>query len=81
LSFTHAVHVIKRKIPQAAAVPPERLSARREPLLDEIARGRCASGRGRFNPGGVRRKMSNFNVQHRGQLFHQHHLPTPVLRI
>jgi hypothetical protein len=27
LSFTHAVRVIKRKMPQAAAVPPERLMA------------------------------------------------------
>jgi len=28
LAFTHAVRVIKRKMPQAAAIPPERLTAR-----------------------------------------------------
>lgn len=29
---------------------------------------------------GVKRKMSNFNVRHRGQPLHQHHQPTPTLR-
>ena len=50
LSFTHAVRVIKRKLPQAAAVPTERLAAWREAMLDEIAAGRSVSSRGRFNP-------------------------------
>ena len=36
---------------------------------------------GRFNLRGVKRKMSNFNVRHRGQPLHQRHQPTPVLRI
>jgi hypothetical protein len=53
----------------------------RDALLDEIARGRCVSSRGRFNPRSVKRKMSNFNVRHRGELLHQKHQPTPVLRI
>ncbi|AER56379.1 hypothetical protein DSC_08645 [Pseudoxanthomonas spadix BD-a59] len=39
------------------------------------------SSRGRFNPRGVKRKMSNFHVRHRGELLHQRHQPTPVLRI
>jgi hypothetical protein len=30
---------------------------------------------------GVKRKMSNFNVRHRGEKLHQRHLPTPALRI
>ena len=47
----------------------------------EIARGRCVSSRGRFNPRGVKRKMRNFKVRHRGELLHQQHQPTPVLRI
>ncbi len=81
LSFIHAVRVIKRKMPQAAAVPPERLAAWRDALLSEIASGRCVSSRGRFNPRGVKRKMSNFHVRHRGELLHQRHQPTPVLRI
>ena len=81
LSFTHAVRVIKRKMPQAAAVPPERLPAWRDALLEEIARGRCVRSRGRFNPRGVRRKMSSFTVFHRGELLHQRHNPIPKIRI
>jgi hypothetical protein len=57
------------------------LPAWRDALLEQIARGRCVSSRGRFNPRGVKRKMSNFNVRHRGELLHQKHQPTPVLRI
>ena len=50
-------------------------------MLAEIARGRCVSSRGRLNPRGVKRKMSNFNVRHRGEPLHQMHQPNPVLRI
>jgi hypothetical protein len=53
----------------------------RDALLHEIARARCVSSRGRFNPRGVKRKMSNFNVRHRGELLHQRHQPMPALRI
>jgi hypothetical protein len=53
----------------------------RDALLDEIARGRCVSSRCRFNPRGVKRKMSNFNVRHRGEPLHLQHQPTPILRI
>jgi hypothetical protein len=58
-----------------------RLAAWRDALLDEIARARCPSSRGRFNPRGVKRKMSNFNVRHRGERLQQPQQPTPVLRI
>ena len=57
LSFMHAVRVIKRKMPQAAA------------------------SRGRSNPRGVERKLSPFNVRHRGEPLRQDPQPTPVLRI
>jgi hypothetical protein len=57
------------------------LAAWRDAQLDDIARGRCVSSRGRFNPRGVKRKMSNFNVRHRGELLPQWHQPTPLLRI
>jgi hypothetical protein len=50
-------------------------------MLDEIADGRCVSSRGRFNPRGVKRKMSNFNVRHRGATLNQKHEPVPVLII
>jgi hypothetical protein len=53
----------------------------RDALLDEIARGRCVSSRGRSNPRGVKRKMSNFNVRHRGETLHLPHQPTSILRI
>jgi hypothetical protein len=50
-------------------------------MLNEIAAGRCVSSRGRFNPRGVKRKMSNFNVRHRGAKLHQKHEQVVVLRI
>jgi hypothetical protein len=53
----------------------------REAMLNEIAAGRSVSSRGRFNPRGVKRKMSNFNVRHRGELLHQKHEPVPALII
>lgn len=81
LSFTHAVHVIKRKMPQAAVVPPERLAHWRDALLDEIAHGRCVSSRGRFNPRGIKRKTSNSNIRRRSEPLHLPHQPTPMLRI
>ena len=53
----------------------------RNALLDEIAQGRCVSSRGRVNPRGVKRKMSNYNVRHRGEKLHQKHEPVPVFLI
>jgi hypothetical protein len=81
LSLTHAVRVIKRKMPQAAAVPPERLTALLDALREQIASARCVSSRARFNPPGVKRKMSNLNVRHRGERLHQWHQPTSVRHI
>jgi len=57
------------------------LAAWRDALLEAIAQGRCVSSRGRSNPRGVKRKMSNFNVRHRGEPLHKKHQPIPVLRI
>ena len=37
LRFVHPVRVIKRKMPQAAAIPPECLASWRDALLAEIA--------------------------------------------
>lgn len=71
LSFVHAVRVIKRKMPQAAAIPPERLARWRDALLEEIAVSNC----GRLNPRGVKRKMSPFNVRHRSAALHRRHQP------
>lgn len=52
-----------------------------ERVLEEILQERVASSRDRRNPRGVKRKMSNFNVRHRGAVLHQRHQPIPVLRI
>jgi len=69
LSFTNAVRVIKRKMPQAAAVPPERLTAWRDSLLQEIARGRCVSSRGRSSGDAgalARHGRCGSTIDHRG---------------
>jgi hypothetical protein len=50
-------------------------------LLAEIAGGRCVSSRGHFSPRGVKRKMSNFQVRHRGAKLHQRHQPIPQMCI
>jgi len=50
-------------------------------MLDQIAQGRCVSSRGKSNPRGVKRKMSSFNVRHRGVPLHQRNQPIPVMRI
>jgi hypothetical protein len=62
-------------------LPPEGLASWRDALLDEIGRGRCVSSREHFKARGVKRKMSNFNVRHRGALLNQRHQPVPVIRI
>lgn len=53
----------------------------RDALLVEISRGRCVNRRGRLNPRGVKRKMSNFSIRRRGMLLYQVHQPAPVLRM
>jgi len=80
-SFVHAVRVLRRRLPQAAVVPPERLPVWRDALLTEIAAGTAVSSRGRINPRGVKRKMSHFNLRHRGARLHRKIAPVPVLII
>ena len=75
---------IRQLMAQAAwdrGLDPERLPAWRAALLAEIARGRRVSSRGHFNPRGVKRKMSNFSVRHRGAKLHRRHEPRPRIRI
>jgi len=62
-------------------IASERIGSWRDALLAEIGRGRCVSSRGRYNPRGVKRKMSNFKVRRRGAELHRRHEPTPVLRV
>jgi hypothetical protein len=65
----------------ASSIASERIGSWRDALLAEIGRGRCVSSRGRYNPRGVKRKMSNFKVRRRGAELHRRHEPTPVLRV
>ena len=50
-------------------------------MLMEIATKPSVKSRGKTNPRGAKRKMSNFNLRHRGAVLHQRHKPVPVLRI
>jgi len=79
LSFVHAVRVIKCKLPQATAIPPERLPAWYQALLVEIGRGRRVSSRGKLNPRGVKRKMSGYYPRRRGQPLNRTHNPIPIV--
>ena len=58
LSFSHAVRVVRRKLPLVAALPPRARPALHEAVLDEILEERAVNGRGRTVPRGVKRTMS-----------------------
>src|SRR5215212_8870725 len=73
LSFSHAVHVLRRKIPHFAALPPRARRALHRTVLDEILEERAVSGRGRQVPRGVKRKMSNYPLRPRA--------PQPITRV
>jgi hypothetical protein len=63
LSFLHAVRVIRRKLPTFSAIPPQQKTAFHEAVLDEILEERVVSSRRRWNPRGIKRKMSNYPVR------------------
>jgi hypothetical protein len=46
-------------------------------VLREIATGRAVTSRGKRNPRGVKRKMSNFNLRKRGTPLNQPCDPAP----
>ncbi len=70
LSFLHAVRVVRRKLPPSPLFPPRLRKTFHERVLDEILQERVVSSRGRRNPRGVKRKMSNFPLRPR-------HAPAP----
>ena len=51
--------------------PPERRKAWLRSMLQEIAAKYSVKSRGKSNPRGVKRKMSNFNLRCRGHPLHQ----------
>ena len=63
LSFLHAVCVIRRKLPAFGTIPPQQKTAFHEAVLDEILEERVVSSRHRWNPRGIKRKMSNYPLR------------------
>jgi len=63
LSFLHAVRVIRRKLPAFGAIPPQQKTTFHEAVLDEILEERMVSSRHRWNPRGIKRKMSNYPLR------------------
>jgi hypothetical protein len=49
-------------------------------VLAEIARQRCCQSRGKTNPRGVKRKMSNFPLRARGDPLHRMAPHRPKIR-
>jgi hypothetical protein len=80
LSFVHAVRVLNRRLPEAAAIPPEQWQSWRLSLLREIASGRAVQSRGKRNPRGVKRKMSNFRIRRRWEPLNQRIAPKVVIK-
>ncbi len=65
LSFVHGVHVVRRKLPLYAALPPRQRAAFHEAVLREILDERVDSSRNRRNPRRVKRKMSSYPLRPR----------------
>ena len=66
LSFIHAVRVIRRKLPQFAAVSEKQRQILHERVLEELLEERVASSRGRRNMRGVKQKVGKFPIRRRG---------------
>jgi len=60
-----------------APFPPEQRKSWLDSVLSEIAGGRAVTSRGKRNPRGVKRKMSNFNLRKRGDPLNQPCAPVP----
>jgi len=69
LSFMGCLRVLRMRLAEYPAVPPQKRAAWYEALLAEMARERTEPRRNRVNPRVVKRKMSKFlkkRPQHRG---------------
>ena len=73
LSFSHAVRVVRRKLPMFAALSPSGRPALHRAVLEEILEERVVSSRGRQVPRGVKRKMSSYPLRPRA--------PQPTTRL
>jgi hypothetical protein len=67
LSFLHSVTVVKRKLQRFVAAPPEDLPLLHQAAFDEVLEVREVSSRGWRNQCGVKRKMSSYHLQRKGQ--------------
>jgi hypothetical protein len=79
LSFIHAVRVLKRRLPASVALPPEQRPSWLDSVLKEIAAGRAVQSRGKRNPRGVKRKMSQSPLRERTDPLNQPSLPFPQI--
>jgi hypothetical protein len=76
LSFTGAVRVLQKAVPEFQMTAPEQLPVLYQRLLRDIARKRLPPRRLRSNPRVVKRKMSNFKLKRA-----EHQLwPQPTVR-
>jgi hypothetical protein len=64
LSFLHGVRVIRRKLSVWGALRPRAGKTLHRTILDEILEERVLSSRKRWNPRGVKRKMSPLRPRH-----------------
>jgi hypothetical protein len=71
LSFKGSAEAIKRSIPLAASLPPEKLIEWKDSLIEEIASAKCQRGKGKTNPRGVKCQIKPFPVRRRGQQLNQ----------
>jgi hypothetical protein len=62
-----------------APFPPEQRESWLHSILREMADGRAVTSRGKRNPRGVRRKMSNFALRQRGDPLNQPCSPVPTI--
>ena len=76
LSFVHTFRVMRRRILNPGAFPPD---DRPIGLIDEILEERAVSSRGQVKPRGVRQKMSSYPLRRRGPLSRRKHRWTPEI--
>jgi len=71
LFFVHAVRVLTHACPRRRQFPPEQWQSWKQSLLLELASGRAVQSRGKRNPRGVQRKMSNLRIRRRSEPLNQ----------
>jgi len=63
LSFVHAGRVIWRRLPAFGAIPPRQKTIFHQAVPDELLQERVVSSRHRWNPRGIKPKLSNYRLR------------------